>query len=242
MARVPYDFWADYVAELASLAGHPIRPGDALLDLATGTGSVALEFAARGCITTGIDASDPMLAQARRKAAEKGLSVTFICRDLADFDLPSAFDHALCLYDSLNYILEPANIERTFANVRTALKPTGILIFDVNTVRALEEELFTQRSADAPEVAYNWTSKYDPGTRSTRIRMDFRISSTGEEFTIYHHQRAYTDAELRSFLAKAGFRDVVAYDGYRLAPLREESDRAFYVARAPAAPAPTQTG
>jgi ubiquinone/menaquinone biosynthesis C-methylase UbiE len=232
MARVPYDFWADYVSELAALHSRPIRRGGRLLDLATGTGSVALEFAARGSIATGIDASEPMLAEARHKATQKGLHVKFVCQNLTDFDLPPTFDHAVCLYDSLNYLLQPSDIKRAFANARRALAPSGAFIFDVNTVRALEAELFTQRSPRGAPVEYDWRSTYDPSSRRTRIRMDFRIPHRDQRFTIYHDQRAYTDAEIRSYLGAASFGDVAAYDGYRLVPPTENSDRVFYVALA----------
>jgi hypothetical protein len=156
--------------------------------------------------------------------------VNFVCRNLTDFDLPSAYEHAVCLYDSLNYLLEASDIKRAFANARRALAPNGAFIFDVNTVRALEAELFTQRSPSGAAVEYNWHSTYDPSCRRTRIRMDFRIPAQQERFSIYHHQRAYTDTEIRSYLTEARFRDVTAYDGYRLAPPTDESDRVFYVA------------
>lgn len=232
MASVPYSRWADYITQLAALSGRLIRPGTHLLDLATGTGSVALEFAARACVVTGVDLSEPMLVEARRKAADRGLDVQFLCCDLQDLDLPAQFDHAVCLYDSLNYILAPGALKRAFAAVRRALKPGGLLLFDVNTVHALEAELFTQTSSDATPVQYRWVSNYHPGTRISRIKMDFQVPRTNERFSVVHRQRAYTDSELRSFLFHAGFTDIRSYDGYRLTPPTPMSDRVFYVATA----------
>ncbi len=230
MIGVPYHVWADYVAQLAELARRPITVGERLLDLATGTGSVALQFAARGCIVTGIDRSRPMLAQAQRKAAERGLDVRFLCHDLSSFDLPPEFEHALCLYDSLNYILDPASLKQAFANTREALRPGGVFIFDLNTVHALEAELFTQKSIEGAVVEYRWKSNYDPRTRISRIRMSFRISATGEEFTVIHLQRGYTDDEVRQLMHTAGFQNVEAYEAYRTAPPTPDSDRVFYIA------------
>ena len=235
MAGAPYDMWADYVAQLAELAARPIKPGHKLLDLATGTGPVALEFAARGSVVTGIDCSEPMLAQATRKAAERCLDVRFLCHDLSDFHLAPQFDHALCLYDSLNYILEPDLLERAFANTRQALKPEGMLIFDVNTVHALEAELFTQSSRPGAVLEYRWNSTYDPCTRISRISMSFRIPATGDAFTLIHHQRAYTQQELRSLLYAAGFTNPTTYQAYTMLPPGPGSDRVFYAARASAA-------
>jgi len=232
MATVPYARWADYVSQLAALSHRLISPGTSLLDLATGTGSVALEFAARGCIVVGIDLSEPMLVEARRKAAERRLKTEFICSDLADFQVSAPFDHGICLYDSLNYITDPDDLKRAFANMRGALKIGGLLIFDVNTVHALEAELFTQRSHQGAAVRYNWVSKYDPKTRISSINMHFEIPTGDREFNVVHRQRAYTDAELRSFMHHGGFTDIRSYDAYRVSPPTPMSDRVFYVAQA----------
>ena len=232
MANVPYGLWASYISQLALLADRPIWPRSKLLDLATGTGSVAIHFAQRGCDVTGIDLSAAMIDEAKRKAAEEEVDVVFLCRDLADFDLPPEFDHAVCLYDSLNYMLDPDKLKQAFANTRRALQPGGVLIFDVNTVRALEEELFTQDNRPGTDVEYHWVSKYDRKTRISRVKMEFRIPSTDKEFTIIHRQRAYTDAEIRSYLAHAGFAPVSAHDAYRVTPPSPDSDRVFYVATA----------
>ena len=238
MVGVPYAAWADYVTQLAARAGRPILPGAKLLDLATGTGSVALQFAARGCAVTGIDRSQPMLAEAQRKVAQQGFDIPLLCRDLADFHLPPDFDHALCLYDSLNYILDDKEVKRAFANVGAALKPDGLFIFDVNTVQALEAELFTQSNVSGAPVEYRWKSKYHSDTRTSRINMSFRVRASGEKFTIVHHQRAYTDAEIRSFLAHAGFKKVTAYEAYRMSPPRHQTDRVYYVAARSLPPEP----
>jgi len=232
MAKVPYGLWADYVTQLSSLAGSPIQPASRLLDLATGTGSVGLEFASRGCSVVGIDCSEPMLAEARRKAAQRGLEATFLCHDLSDFRLPPEFDYAVCLYDSLNYILEINLLKRAFANTRAALRPHGLIIFDVNTVHALEAELFTQESAPDAAVTYRWVSRYQRTPRISTIEMNFEIPATGEKFTVVHRQRAYTHRQLHRLLKQVGFADIATYEGYRLDPPTSTSDRVFYVARA----------
>jgi SAM-dependent methyltransferase len=189
-----------------------------------------VEFARRGCVVTGLDLSEPMLVEARRKAKEAGLAVSLFQSDMRDFSLPAEFDCAACLYDSFNYVLESEELKQAFANTRRALKPTGAFLFDVNTVHALEAELFTQTSPTDTAVRYRWRSKYDPETRISTIHMHFEIRATEEEFDTVHRQRAYTDAELRSLLVHGGFGDIYAYDGYRLSPPTPTSDRVFYVA------------
>ena len=105
MAGVPYRFWVEYLERLWALHGKTPR---AVLDLACGTGTVSRLLAARGYALTGVDLSDGMIAVARLRAAEAGLPIPFHRQDAASFDLGDApFDAVVCLFDSLNYILEP---------------------------------------------------------------------------------------------------------------------------------------
>ena len=55
-----------------------IGPGQRALDLGTGTGSLALGFAARGLVATGLDIAPELLDIARRTAAARGLSAHFV--------------------------------------------------------------------------------------------------------------------------------------------------------------------
>jgi len=54
------------------------RPGQRLLDLATGTGTIARGFAMKGCTVTGLDHDGPMLKAAEELARDEGLSISWI--------------------------------------------------------------------------------------------------------------------------------------------------------------------
>ncbi len=54
-----------------------IKPGDALVDLGTGTGTLAHGFAERGCKVTGLDISAQMLEQAKDLSQQAGLEIDF---------------------------------------------------------------------------------------------------------------------------------------------------------------------
>lgn len=55
-----------------------MRAGDVLLDLGTGTGTLARGFGLRGCNVTGLDPSQQMLAEAQRLDAESSATVTYV--------------------------------------------------------------------------------------------------------------------------------------------------------------------
>jgi len=75
------------------LPGH--RPLDAL-DAGCGTGFLSFELAARGHLVTGVDFAPAMLAEARRKAVERAVSVRFEEADAEHLPFPGAsFDLAI---------------------------------------------------------------------------------------------------------------------------------------------------
>jgi SAM-dependent methyltransferase len=59
--------------------------GRRLLDVATGTGAVAIEAARRGADVTGVDLTPELLAVARRRAADAGVDVKFVHDDFDHF-------------------------------------------------------------------------------------------------------------------------------------------------------------
>lgn len=67
-----------------------------VLDAGCGTGENALFFAQRGHKTTGIDYLEHPIAEAKRKAQERGLPVTFLVMDALHLqDIPEVFDSVI---------------------------------------------------------------------------------------------------------------------------------------------------
>ena len=79
---------------LARLAAAGIaRPGARVVDLGTGTGSLARLFAQSGCEVTGVDIAGPLLEQARRLDREAGVEVAYVQAPAEATGLPDgAFD------------------------------------------------------------------------------------------------------------------------------------------------------
>jgi demethylmenaquinone methyltransferase/2-methoxy-6-polyprenyl-1,4-benzoquinol methylase len=100
-------------------------PGDTVLDVACGTGAVALELARRhGCRVVGIDQSPEMLAEAQRRVEAAGLGGRVELREGRAEDLPfddEAFDGLTFTY-LLRYVDDPAAAMRELARV---VRPGG---------------------------------------------------------------------------------------------------------------------
>lgn len=76
---VDYPAWADYVEKHFRRRG---LPGNTVLDLACGTGSLTMELARRGYEMIGVDLSPEMLAEAAKKTGEPPPSNPSFCASL----------------------------------------------------------------------------------------------------------------------------------------------------------------
>ena len=139
MAGVPYRRWVDYVEKLLKQVRASPRT---VLDIACGTGNVTFALADRGYEVAGVDLSAPMLAIARRKACRYRRDIPFFQGDMRCLSLPERYDLAVCLYDSLNYLLSPDDVQQAFASAYRVLHPGGHYIFGVNTIYALREPVY----------------------------------------------------------------------------------------------------
>lgn len=81
-------FPADFFAR-AALWGAGV-PAQRVLDLGTGTGTLARGFAARGCRVTGLDPTAAMLQQARELSRQEGVAVEYVEARAEDSGLPDA--------------------------------------------------------------------------------------------------------------------------------------------------------
>jgi len=231
MADVPYTRWVDYALTLFAAAG---GDGSRAVDLATGTGNVALDLAERGFSVVGVDCSLPMLREAARKTTPAHGHVAWACQDLRHLGLAPRFDFAVCLYDSLNYLASPRDFTVALRQIAGVLRPGGLLVFDLNSIHALEAELFTQEDLDRrTPVRYRWTSRYNRKVRVSVIEMRFWLPPDGREVTVTHRQRGYEIAEVTAALKTAGLDCVGLYDGTGLNPPTDETERIYFVARRP---------
>ena len=116
---------------LHTIRKYGISPSS-LLDLACGTGTLALLMAKRGWKVFGIDASEGMLKQASQKLRGNRHSIVFSRQTMEEFGLSEPVMVTTCLFDAVNHLMSPGALLRCFRNVHKTLTARGFFIFDVN--------------------------------------------------------------------------------------------------------------
>ncbi|MDX1421123.1 MAG: class I SAM-dependent methyltransferase [Rubricoccaceae bacterium] len=234
MSYVDYAAWAEYVQFL--LERHHPAARD-VLELGCGTGTLALALqplgSAGGYRYRATDASEAMLAVARRKAEAAGVPIRFAPADFRDLPPGPPADAVLLLYDGFNYLLDPRDVARLFRSALRALRPGGVFVVDQSTpVNSLNHPDGFDDAGATGAFTYRRTSRYDPETRrhTTRFRLETAGGDVHEET---HVQRAYTRAEVEPLARAAGFAVEAAYDGFSDDPAGDTAERIHWVLRKP---------
>lgn len=106
------------------------NPGG-VLELACGTGQLAVPIAAADLPIIGLDRSPAMLAAAKSRAAAAGASVEFVEGDMRGFDLGRQFNCTFIARNSMLHLSSTEDLVATFATVRRHLSPGGVFAFDI---------------------------------------------------------------------------------------------------------------
>jgi SAM-dependent methyltransferase len=230
-----YELWTTIIRRLARRHG---MTGTRLLDVGCGTGKSFLPFLAEGWSVTACDISPRMLELAAAKARGVPLHVA----DVRELPLLGSFDLVLMLDDVVNYVTDPSDLTRVFAGARANLDHEGVVVFDVNLLRAYRTFFAAPAVVEAEGQLLVWrgrtSEEAEPGVLSEAILDAFEERAHGkwERCVSLHHQRHHPQDRILAALADAGLECAGVYghglDGRPVAGCDELRDtKALYIAR-----------
>lgn len=197
-----------------------------VLDLACGTGRLAISLAQRGFKVVGLDASEPMLTLARGKSND--LPIRWIQGDIRDFQLNETFDLILMAGNAFQALLSESDQMQMLDCVRKHLKPTGLFVFntrnpqnnDLKTTPAFEfwhnfrdhhgddVKVFGKQEVDPSRQIVTYITKRVWENRETTTSIQLR-------FTSYH--------QLMKLLEQTGFEVCKVFGDHQKNPFHKES-------------------
>ncbi|MEO6323131.1 MAG: class I SAM-dependent methyltransferase [Thermoanaerobaculia bacterium] len=184
-----------------------------VLDVAAGTGGHALLLAERGYEVIAQDISPSMADRTREKASARGLKLEINGgADMRTLPLPATpFDAVVCLFASVNYLLEAADLESFLAGVLRSLAPGGLFICDFWNGLACLQAHERVRVKEAGDGARRFlrVSETELFPMVNQAVVSFRFVSLGEsrsasEIRETHRVRYFFPLEMAEAVVRSG--------------------------------------
>jgi SAM-dependent methyltransferase len=212
--------------------------GGPLLDLACGTGRVALRMAALGYQVTGVDIVPDMLALARQKTTKRCLAVEWVEADARAFQLQRQFPFIFMVCNAFQFFPGRADHEGLFARVREHLTPEGGFLFETRNpsrlnlqqLRHPEPQHYT--TIDGRRLVVTEEQYYDPMTQIQHYTRHLTFSHPDgqtEERTNRTALRYVYPQEMEALLFYNGFQIRACYGSWQQEPLTATSPSMIYV-------------
>jgi SAM-dependent methyltransferase len=199
-ARI-YDPWSRSVVEDVDFyVEEAVASGGPVVELAVGTGRVAVPIAVAGVRVIGVDQSQGMLAVAREYADSRGVGDLLELRqgDLRRPPVDERVPLVICPFRSLLHMQDAGEKLEALRAARALLEPDGRFVFDV----------FSPSAEDIRETHGRWLER-EPGiferadwdVAECTLTLSVRSGDAASSFVL-HWQ---SEAEWRTLLASAGF-------------------------------------
>lgn len=233
---IDYSGWADFI-ERCFDRYCTIRP-HLVLDLACGTGRMTRELSSRGYDMIGVDGSADMLTEAYSYGGD---GILYLLQDMRGFELYGTVGATVCCLDSLNYLLDPMELKKTFSLVHNYSDSDALFIFDMNTpckfenIYADNAYILEDEREDGAALFCGWQNFYDKESRICDFYLSvFEETKNGayERSDEHQQERCYTLDEVADALHDCNFELIGIYSDLTFSEPDVTSERWYFVARA----------
>ena len=219
IARI-YDPWsASVVEDIAFYVDEALGCDGPVVELAVGSGRIAVPIAQAGRAVIGVDLSEGMLAVARALAEEHGVSALVDLRvgDLREPPVDERVPLVICPFRSLLHMADEEQKLRALRAARELLEPDGRLVFDV----------FAPSSEDIAETHGIWLEREDGiferadwDEMSRTLKLSVRSGDSAASMELHW----LSAIEWRRLIDEAGFDVAGLYGWFDRRPYRGDED------------------
>ena len=209
-----------------------------VLDMTCGTGSQVFYLNERDYQITGSDFSPALLKQARWKAKEQNLDLTFIDGDMRRLYI-GQFDAIITMFNAIGHV-NKHDFAKTMRNIHNNLKDGGIYVFDIFNLQAITDKIISEFNVDIENIVddikihHKQHSEIDREQKLLTSHDYNTYTKDGESPEVLTNSfslRIYTADELKEMLAQNGFEVIHQYDLYGNEFIADKSLNILTVAR-----------
>lgn len=212
------------------------RNNSKILELCCGTGRLTIPLAKAKLNITGVDITESMLLEARKKAKEAELDIEFIIGDMRSFQLDKKFDVIFIPFNSIHHLYSNSDLFNTLESVKHNLKENGIFMFDCfnPNMQFISEngthlrEISNYRTKDGREVRIKEIMTYESDSQINRI--DWHYDINGKFDSVQNlDMRMYFPQELDAYLKWSGFRISHKFGSFQEEKFTKNSDKQIFI-------------
>jgi len=189
-----------------------VDKGCNVLDLCCGSGQLAARLSEAGYRVSGIDGSAELLKRARERAPQ----AEFTASDARTFTIIEKFDIVLSTFDSINHVMDLAQLGTVFNNVYSSLRKDGLFLFDVSSEEGFRARWRGSSSIVEQDHVVASSSIYDVEAKEAVQRhTTFVLDKKWKRLDAAIVERCYGKDEIATRLTKSLFRDIKTFDAQR---------------------------
>jgi len=206
--------------------------GGKTLEVACGTGLVAIPLALQGIPITGMDIVPTFLAHAKYKSEKLGLSIRWFQGDARNFELGETFNFIYMTGNAFQAFLNNADQRDLLQNIRKHLVEGGVFAFETRNPNWVdcstdlnEAEWMTYTNDKGHSVKIMETREYDHVAQVLVYHLYRRWKENGEDKErVTRIAIRYTfPQELNALLERSGFQILHHYGNWDKSPLTKDS-------------------
>ncbi|MDQ1382496.1 MAG: hypothetical protein QOJ71_3215 [Actinomycetota bacterium] len=209
-----------------------LAQGGPALELAIGTGRIALPLAATGVRVDGIDFSEPMVAKLRSKPG--GANLTIVIGDFCDVAVDGSYPLIYVVFNSLFNVLSQDDQVRCFENVASRLTPGGAFVVEGGCTLGWLDRVRLGQYVEAERIDVEAVRldvlRLDPATQML-YENHVQVTRNGARFTPVVQRYAWP-SELDLMARIAGLHLDQRWGGWNREPFTARSENVISVYRA----------
>ncbi|MEQ0487733.1 class I SAM-dependent methyltransferase [Anaerococcus murdochii] len=225
---IDYDYYAQNIKDLAK--DYKIG-NENMLELASGSGMLTQYFFDDFDRIDALDISTDMLNCFAEKYDND--KVNLIYYDMVEYEKKDFYDLIVILLDSVNYVTNPADLEKLFRNSYNNLKDDSLLVFDINSEMKMREIFGSECYVyEYEDIFYTWDNYMEDDLID--MNLNFFVENpdgTYRRIEEYQQERIYGVDYVKTLLEKIGFTDIRIFDEDTLDDVNEETLRVLFSAR-----------